>query len=352
MVPVLIGAPDMAFPRLNNVSFWILPPAIVLILASVFVEQGMGYFPQDISSITSITALSIVPFSHALGSSATITSSYIAGLIEGDGSIKVPDSPRSSTGKKRYPSVTIAFALKDMPLALAISKLLGGKVNGTPGEWCVVSIQNLPGLYNLAVLLNGNMRTPKIEALHRLITYLNKDGRFPQIVPLGLDTSPLDSNDWLAGLLDADCSLQITYLLNPSNIAYDVDLSMRLSQRQDYHRSSDLDTSYSSIMSIIAEFFNVSMLSYERNRSTGKVEKGFSVMVKSLASRLILINYFATHPLLSSKRLDYQDWLKAHMLVTDKLHKTSAGTQQLVMLKGNMNSKRTVFDWSHLEDLQ
>ena len=42
MVPVLIGAPDMAFPRLNNVSFWILPPAIVLMIASVFVEQGMG----------------------------------------------------------------------------------------------------------------------------------------------------------------------------------------------------------------------------------------------------------------------------------------------------------------------
>lgn len=42
MVPVLIGAPDMAFPRLNNVSFWILPPAIILFLASVFVEQGMG----------------------------------------------------------------------------------------------------------------------------------------------------------------------------------------------------------------------------------------------------------------------------------------------------------------------
>jgi heme/copper-type cytochrome/quinol oxidase subunit 1 len=34
----------MAFPRLNNISFWLLPPAIVLILASVFVEQGMGIY--------------------------------------------------------------------------------------------------------------------------------------------------------------------------------------------------------------------------------------------------------------------------------------------------------------------
>jgi cytochrome c oxidase subunit 1 len=42
VAPVLVGAPDMAFPRLNNVSFWMLPPAVLLITASVFVEQGMG----------------------------------------------------------------------------------------------------------------------------------------------------------------------------------------------------------------------------------------------------------------------------------------------------------------------
>ena len=38
MIPIMIGAPDMAFPRLNNISFWLLPPAFILALMSMFVE--------------------------------------------------------------------------------------------------------------------------------------------------------------------------------------------------------------------------------------------------------------------------------------------------------------------------
>merc|ERR1712212_1110292 len=32
LVPLLIGAPDISFPRLNNLSFWLLPPALLLLL--------------------------------------------------------------------------------------------------------------------------------------------------------------------------------------------------------------------------------------------------------------------------------------------------------------------------------
>jgi heme/copper-type cytochrome/quinol oxidase subunit 1 len=38
----MIGAPDMAFPRLNNISFWLLPPAFLLLLSSALVEVGAG----------------------------------------------------------------------------------------------------------------------------------------------------------------------------------------------------------------------------------------------------------------------------------------------------------------------
>lgn len=41
-VPLLIGAPDMAFPRMNNVSFWCMPPALILLASSALVEVGAG----------------------------------------------------------------------------------------------------------------------------------------------------------------------------------------------------------------------------------------------------------------------------------------------------------------------
>lgn len=41
-VPLMLGAPDMAFPRLNNISFWLLPPAFLLLLGSSLVEVGAG----------------------------------------------------------------------------------------------------------------------------------------------------------------------------------------------------------------------------------------------------------------------------------------------------------------------
>lgn len=42
LVPLMVNAPDMAFPRLNNIRFWLLPPALTLLLTSGLVESGVG----------------------------------------------------------------------------------------------------------------------------------------------------------------------------------------------------------------------------------------------------------------------------------------------------------------------
>ena len=40
VIPLMIGAPDMAFPRLNALSFWMLPMAGILMVASFFAPGG------------------------------------------------------------------------------------------------------------------------------------------------------------------------------------------------------------------------------------------------------------------------------------------------------------------------
>jgi cytochrome c oxidase subunit 1 len=61
-VPIMIGAPDMAFPRLNNISFWLLIPATVLAVSSVFVGEGVGtgwtLYPP-LSKITSHPSMAV-----------------------------------------------------------------------------------------------------------------------------------------------------------------------------------------------------------------------------------------------------------------------------------------------------
>merc|ERR1712033_38920 len=42
LVPLMVNAPAMAFPRMNNMRFWLLPPALSLLLLSGLVERGVG----------------------------------------------------------------------------------------------------------------------------------------------------------------------------------------------------------------------------------------------------------------------------------------------------------------------
>lgn len=140
---------------------------------------------------------------------------YLAGLIEGDGSIYTPSSIRNSKGQKISPHIEIAFDIKDLPLIEKIKQTLNGgyiviRKNKLSGSY-VIKKQEV--LLKLISLINGKMRTPKIEALHRLIKFLNNNNNF-SIPILGIDTTNLNYNAWLSGLIESDANFYFNWKLN------------------------------------------------------------------------------------------------------------------------------------------
>lgn len=84
LLPLMIGAEDMAFPNLNALSFWLIPPAGLIMLASFFVgaaDSGWtAYVPLSITApdgqtLWAISVL-ILGFSSILGAINFITTTF------------------------------------------------------------------------------------------------------------------------------------------------------------------------------------------------------------------------------------------------------------------------------------
>ena len=84
MIPLMIGTSDLAFPRLNNMSFWLMIPAAILLMASIFVPGGAVaggwtmYPPLSVQNPSmgvdmTILALHILGISSIVGSINIIT---------------------------------------------------------------------------------------------------------------------------------------------------------------------------------------------------------------------------------------------------------------------------------------
>ena len=278
---------------------------------------------------------------------------YLAGLIEGDGHIAVHD--KNSKSKKYRPKIIIRFNLADKPLAERLSAILqAGKVISKPSAGHVIlQILAKEEVLKIINLINGHMRTPQIEALHRAIRWINENDN-SSIACLGLDLSPIDSNSWLAGLTDAHGTFSITVYDRKKNgkvLRTSVQTFFRIELKQNYSREVTVDQggSYFNILTSIAAFFTVNL--YTRTRFAGdKVYYAFMVIAHNSRSHEIVRKYFDAFPLYSSKYLAYKDWCRVQDLHRGK----SLSEEDLVKIKAikaQFNSKRKVFDFSHLDSL-
>lgn len=73
LVPIMVGCMDMAKPRLNNVAFWLLPPALILLVTGLF-SGGAG------TGWTVYPPLSDTPYHLGAAVDLSILSLHIAGI--------------------------------------------------------------------------------------------------------------------------------------------------------------------------------------------------------------------------------------------------------------------------------
>ena len=301
------------------------------------------------SGYTPVGGASLIPEGYG-----KLLGSYLAGLIEGDGSIIVPKTIRNQKGKLLYPIVKITFVEKDKPLALKIKEVIGGGtiVEYNNSSYIELLFQDVKSIQKIAVLLNGKMRTPKIEALYRLIDWLNNKSKTGIVLPkLGLDKSSLGSNPWLAGFIDSDGNFYCGFNFTSEGIAKIVKCYMRISQKILYKLNSELPEDQNSnkkIMEKIQNFLNIKNITEIKRTKEKYLELAYEIRTLKQESCVILIDYLTVYPLFSSKFQDYLDWKKAHEIRISTSYKTIEGTSQLISIKNSMNTKRTQFNWDSL----
>ena len=79
----------------------------------------------------------------------------------------------------------------------------------------------------------------------------------------------------------------------------------------------------------------------------------YRIRTTSLNGNLILVEYLNKYPLFGTKYLDYKDWLKVLNIFKSGEHindSRASAIEKIIKIKGQMNDKRTVFSWDHLQN--
>lgn len=281
---------------------------------------------------------------------STITNSqlgyYLAGLIEGDGSIILRKGEQESVS----PKIVFTFSKSEIPLYEKLKEILNtGVIYTETTGVCRYSITNWEAVTNVINLINGKFRTPKILALHKAIDNLNQ-WRKSNLLKLPLDTSSLDSNAWLAGFIDADghFSIKLTgcYGSDDSETRGRVQCVFSINQSEIHRTTGESNILF---MTELANFFQVN-LNHKISDSVlfKKPSKMLVFFAQSDRKHYIITSYLSKFPLMSSKHLNYLSFFKGLNYLGKRL--TTEEIIEIRNIKNSMNNKRSEYTWDHLDN--
>lgn len=261
---------------------------------------------------------------------------YLAGLLEGDGSISIPALGTTTMNRILNPRIVFTSHVNNIGMYAFLQSELGGigrfQTSGTSTLRYIIGDKE--GILLCINLMHGKLRTPKNKRFNDLIKSFNIKYSL-NIAESLLDTSNFEDNSWFAGFTEADGHFGIKYVeskpkseTRKRSVSESVSLKFRLDQR-----AYDKPTSSNMLpfMENLASFLRCTVKSYNSNKSHSEV---LSLSVTSLDNIKLLINYFSKYPLLGEKWDNYNKWSTVYYMIISKEHLTEKGRLEIRSLIG------------------
>lgn len=247
-----------------------------------------------------------------------IDGAYLAGLIEGDGCIYVPKNKINTQNRRTYPLISITFHRNELTFFERLLESIGTgfiylRKDSKGGD---LRIGTVEGVIKVINIINGYMRTPKIESLHAAIDFIN-DQRGLKIKKMALDKSSIKSNAWLSGFIEADGCFMVIIRTKGYKKGRVVCLFL-IAQRK-------VDKSGGSMIEILREI--AGLLGKE---TVGETKDGkYYVQSNSMETNRRLESYLNKYNLKSGKYRDYSSWREVLNMMDGKEHLTDKGRDRV-----------------------
>ena len=261
---------------------------------------------------------------------------YLAGLLEGDGSISIPALGTTTMNRILNPRIVFTSHVNNIGMYAFLQSELGGigrfQTSGTSTLRYIIGDKE--GILICINLMHGKLRTPKNKRFNDLIKSFNLKYSL-NIAESLLDTSNFGDNSWLTGFTEADGHFGVKYVeskpkseTRKRSVSENVSLKFRLDQRAyDKPTSSDMLP----FMENLASFLRCTVKNYNSNKSHSEV---LSLSVASIDNIRLLINYFEKYPLLVEKWDNYNKWSTVYYMIISKKHLTEKGRLEIRSLIG------------------